>query len=73
MPLLPVLLAPSSNPCSDTMKQAEDLIKQIVPTVPEILREALIVIGGVLVASWVLSNFPALKSYVTANSVTLSE
>jgi hypothetical protein len=55
------------------MKNAETLIKQIVPTIPEVLREALIVVGGVLIASWVLSNFPALKSYVTANSVTLPE
>lgn len=54
-------------------KNVETIIKQIIPTVPEVLREALIVVGGVLVASWVLSNFPALKEYVTANSVTLPE
>lgn len=54
-------------------KNAETIIKQIMPTVPEVLREALVVLGGVLIASWVLSQFPALKQYVTANSVTLPE
>jgi hypothetical protein len=54
-------------------KNVETLFKQIMPTVPEVLREALIVVSGVLVASWVLSQFPALKDYVTANSVTLHE
>lgn len=55
------------------MKNVETILKQVVPTVPEVLREALIVLGGVLIASWVLSNFPNLKEYVTANSVTLPE
>jgi hypothetical protein len=54
-------------------KNVETLFKQIMPTVPEVLREALVVLGGVLIASYVLSNFPTLKQFVTANSVTLPE
>lgn len=48
-------------------------IKAIIPTAPEVMREALIVLGGVLIASFVLSRFPAVKSFVTSNSVTLAE
>lgn len=49
----------------------ETTMKKIVPTVPEVMREALIVLGGVLIASWVLSRFPAVKAFVTSNSVTI--
>ncbi|MGZ4837640.1 MAG: hypothetical protein ACXVZR_03760 [Terriglobales bacterium] len=48
-------------------------LKNIIPTAPEVLREALIVLGGVLIASYVLSQFPGLKKFVTANSVTVPE
>lgn len=48
-------------------------IKQIIPTAPEVMREALIVLGGVLIAAFVLSRFPALKTFVTSNSVTVHE
>lgn len=48
-------------------------LKNIIPTAPEVAREALIVLGGVLIAAYVLSRFPALKTYVTANSVTVAE
>lgn len=48
-------------------------LKNIIPTAPEVLREALIVLGGVLIASYVLSRVPSLKQLVTANSVTIAE
>jgi hypothetical protein len=48
-------------------------LKKIIPTAPEVLREALIVLGGVLVAAWVLSKFPALQQFVASNSVTVKD
>lgn len=39
-------------------------IKQIIPTVPEIGREALIVIGGALLAALIVGQFPALRLWV---------
>jgi hypothetical protein len=47
--------------------------KKIIPTGPEVLREALIVLGGVLIAAWVLSKFPALQQFVASNSVTVKD
>lgn len=37
---------------------------KIIPTVPELGREALIVIGGALIAAVVMSQFPALKAWI---------
>lgn len=39
-----------------------------VPTGPEFLREALIVIGGAILAAVVLSKIPALKQFIQANT-----
>jgi len=46
-------------------------IKKIIPSGPEVAREALIVLGGVLIAAWILSRFPALQKFVTDNSITV--
>lgn len=48
-------------------------LKQIIPTAPEVAREALVVLAGVLVAAYVLSRFPQLKNFVTGQSVTVHE
>lgn len=48
-------------------------LTKIIPTGPEVLREALIVLGGVLIAAWVLSKFPALQQFVASNSVTVKD
>jgi len=48
-------------------------LKKIIPTGPEVLREALIVLGGVIIAAWVLSKFPALQQFVASNSVTVKD
>ncbi|SFV17883.1 hypothetical protein [Pseudoduganella namucuonensis] len=48
-------------------------IKKIIPTGPEVLREALIVLGGILIAAWVLSQFPALRKFVTDSSITVKD
>lgn len=47
--------------------------KQIIPTVPQVLREGLIVLGGVLIAAWTISRFPSLKKFVTDQSITVKD
>jgi hypothetical protein len=48
-------------------------LSKIVPSVPEVLREGLIVLGGVLIAAWVISRFPAVQKFVANNSVTVKD
>lgn len=50
---------------------AVSLIKQIIPSPVAVGREALIVLGGLLIAAYVLSKFPKLQNFVTANSLTV--
>jgi preprotein translocase subunit SecE len=51
----------------------ETIIKKIIPTGPEVLREALIVLGGVIIASLVISRVPWLKELVTGASITVND
>jgi len=46
-------------------------LEKIIPEPTAILREGLIVLGGVLIAAWVLSKFPSLQQFVASNSVTV--
>lgn len=46
-------------------------LKQIIPTGPEVARETLIVLGGVLIAAFILSRFPSLQKFVSQNSLTV--
>lgn len=46
-------------------------LQKIIPTGPEVAREALIVLGGVLIAALILSRFPALQKFVSNNSLTV--
>ncbi len=46
-------------------------IKQIVPPPAAVIREALIVLGGVLIAAFIISRFPTLQAFVQDNSVTV--
>lgn len=39
----------------------------IIPTTPEFLREAIIVIGGAIIAAMVLSQLPAVRAYIQKN------
>lgn len=39
---------------------------KILPTVPEIGREALIVIAGALLAAAIMSQFPQVKAWIKA-------
>lgn len=41
-------------------------MKAMIPTSPEIIREALIVIGGALLAALVVGQFPQLKDWIKA-------
>ena len=40
----------------------------IIPTTPEFRREALVVIGGAILAAVVLSQIPALRAYIQSNT-----
>lgn len=46
-------------------------LSKIIPTGPEVAREALIVLSGVLIAALILSRFPALQKFVSQNSLTV--
>jgi len=46
-------------------------LKKIIPSGPEFAHEALIVLGGVLIAAFILSRFPGLQKFVTDNSLTV--
>lgn len=39
----------------------------IIPSTPEFFREAIIVIGGALIAAFVLSQLPAVRAYIQTN------
>jgi hypothetical protein len=45
--------------------------KEIIPPPTAVLREGLIVLGGVLIAAYVISKFPSVQKFVMANSVTV--
>lgn len=51
--------------------KAMNFVKQVVPPPVAVLREGLIVLGGVLLAAYVISRFPAVQKFVMANSVTV--
>ena len=48
-------------------------IKSIIPTGPQVAREALIVLGGVLIAAFIISRFPALRKFVGDASITVKD
>ncbi len=52
---------------------ATSILKQIIPTPVQVAREGLIVLGGVLIAAFILSRIPALKDFVTAQSITVKD
>lgn len=48
-------------------------IKESIPSGPEVAREALIVLGGILIAAWIISRFPAVKKFVGDSSITIND
>lgn len=55
------------------MSKNVEIIKKIVPSGPEVLREALIVLGGVIIASLVISRIPWMKNLVSGASITVND
>lgn len=48
-------------------------LKAIIPTGPEIARETIIVLGGLLIAAFLISRFPTVRKFVTDNSLTVKD
>jgi hypothetical protein len=46
-------------------------LKQIIPTPTQVMREGLIVLGGVLIAAYIISRFPKLQTFVQGSSITI--
>lgn len=46
-------------------------LKAIIPAPEAVLREGVIVLGGLLIAAFVISRFPKLQQFVTGNSITI--
>lgn len=44
-----------------------------MPTFPQLTREVIIVLVGVLGAALILSRFPALREFVAAQSITVND
>jgi len=49
------------------------IVKDIIPAPTAILRESIIVLGGVLIAAYIISRFPALKKFVADASITVND
>ncbi len=43
-------------------------MKSILPSGPEVMREAVILIGGAILAAIILSQLPALRDYINRNT-----
>ncbi len=39
-------------------------MKSIVPSVPEVTREAVIVIGGAILAAFIIGQLPSVKAWI---------
>lgn len=48
-------------------------LKKIIPEPAAVAREALIVLGGIVIAAYVISKFPKLQQFIQSNSVTLKD
>lgn len=49
------------------------IIKSIIPAPTEVAREALIVLGGLLIAAWIISRFPKVQAFVQNSSINLKD
>lgn len=43
-------------------------MKTIIPSAPEVVREAVILIGGAILAAIILAQIPALRDYINRNT-----
>lgn len=55
------------------MKLDTKFVKAVIPAPTAVLREGLIVLGGVLIAAYVISKFPKLQSFVQESSITVKD
>lgn len=46
-------------------------LKNIIPSPEAVLREGVIVLGGVLIAAFIISRFPKVQAFVSSNSITV--
>jgi hypothetical protein len=44
---------------------------KFIPTLPEVSRETITVLAGLLIAAYILSRFPNLAKFVSGQSITL--
>lgn len=43
-------------------------MKNVMPSVPEVLRESLVLIGGAILAALILQQLPQLRHWITDNT-----
>jgi hypothetical protein len=55
------------------LKAGGDEMDKYIPTFPEVVREGIIVLGGVLLAAYVLSKMPKVRAFVENNSLTVKD
>ncbi|WP_373992213.1 hypothetical protein [Duganella sp. BuS-21] len=48
-------------------------LSKMIPTPVEVGREGLIVLGGLLIAAFILSRFPKVRDWVTGQSITVKD
>lgn len=48
-------------------------LQNIIPTPEAIIREGVIVFGGLILAAFVISRFPKLQTFITSNSITVKD
>lgn len=56
-----------------SMIKVPAIVKAVIPTPTAVVREGIIVLGGVLIAAYVISRFPALKKFVASASITVDD
>lgn len=56
---------------SQILMELKMKLKTIIPAPEAVLREGVIVLGGLLIAAFVISRFPKLQQFVTGNSITI--
>ncbi len=46
-------------------------LSKIIPSGPEVARETIVVLCGLLLAAYIISKFPRVQKFVAANSLTV--
>jgi hypothetical protein len=45
----------------------------IIPSAPEVTKQGLTILGGVLLAAFILSRFPAIRDWVAGQSISVKD